>query len=184
MCSEACSLGDLHREVECAIFARVRVDIRSSGQEEGVEAEAHPFYQCITPLRCLWLRDTQPQKWRAMQVPAREVLAALLRGGGEPRGRPPGGERVRGQGQGGRARQGRLPAHGAHVARMRVKHEVRHAGRSRGRVSRQRRHRGGRGDHRLLRLPAPRDPKQEAVSEGRMVLRLSLQEMQRCADDE
>ena len=29
--------------------------------------QPHPFYQCIAPLRCLLLRDVEPQKWAAIQ---------------------------------------------------------------------------------------------------------------------
>ena len=29
--------------------------------------QPHPFYECIAPLRCLLLRDSEPQKWAAIQ---------------------------------------------------------------------------------------------------------------------
>ena len=29
--------------------------------------QPHPFYECIAPLRCLLLRDVEPQKWAAIQ---------------------------------------------------------------------------------------------------------------------
>ena len=29
--------------------------------------QPHPFYECITPLRCLLLKNTEPQKWAAIQ---------------------------------------------------------------------------------------------------------------------
>jgi hypothetical protein len=65
MCGQECCEGNLHLQAECALF----------GKMEGIKGpaidsfqEEHPFYQCITPLRCLKLKELHPQRWRLLQV--------------------------------------------------------------------------------------------------------------------
>jgi hypothetical protein len=54
-----------HAELECKVFSGSRVP---SPSIDLTKMDPHPFYQCITPLRCLLLKETHPNKWAALQV--------------------------------------------------------------------------------------------------------------------
>ena len=81
------------RDLECPLFASDNEDAESAKSDSNTEKEEtnsqnnstarrkrrrvptiqselgqpHPFYECIATLRCLLLRDTEPQKWAAIQ---------------------------------------------------------------------------------------------------------------------
>ena len=56
-----CSRLDLHHDLECQIFSQS--DTIPSPAIVVDSSQPHPFYQCVTPLRCLLLRDKSPDKW-------------------------------------------------------------------------------------------------------------------------
>lgn len=49
-----------HRECELLQKASPFIDL--------LMMDPHPFYQCIMPLRCLLLKETDPDKWAAVKV--------------------------------------------------------------------------------------------------------------------
>ncbi|XP_021915499.1 protein msta isoform X2 [Zootermopsis nevadensis] len=62
MCSEDCARTPAHR-AECDITKLKKgskVTVRNFLQP-------HPIYQCVTTLRCLYLRDSDPVKWERLQ---------------------------------------------------------------------------------------------------------------------
>ena len=66
MCDEKCATG-VHRQLECPVFARKRVKLQISNI--GIDGVTyHPFYQSITPLRCLMLKRDDPVKWNSLKV--------------------------------------------------------------------------------------------------------------------
>ena len=80
-------------DLECPLFASDNENVESAKNETNTEKEVtssqkdstarrkrrrvptiqsnvgqpHPFYECIVTLRCLLLRDAEPQKWAAIQ---------------------------------------------------------------------------------------------------------------------
>ncbi|XP_059093239.1 SET domain-containing protein SmydA-8-like isoform X3 [Tigriopus californicus] len=63
MCSLECAEAEIHVKNECQVFgSQHRPPIQISNFDQ-----FHPFYQCITPLRGLKLKERYPQKWRALK---------------------------------------------------------------------------------------------------------------------
>jgi len=58
MCSSDCEMMSLHKP-ECQLSQS-----RSSPVQVKKFLQMNEMYECITPLRCLWLRDNEPQKWK------------------------------------------------------------------------------------------------------------------------
>lgn len=64
MCSLECAEAEIHTLNECFVFgSQHRPPIQISAFDQ-----FHPFYQCITPLRSLKLKERHPEKWRALEV--------------------------------------------------------------------------------------------------------------------
>ncbi len=63
MCGARCAGDEAHAGAECAVLAGARVAVGDFDS-----GASHPVYQCVTPLRCLVLRERRPDGWRAMQV--------------------------------------------------------------------------------------------------------------------
>lgn len=63
MCSLECAEAEIHTLNECFVFgSQHRPPIQISAFDQ-----FHPFYQCITPLRSLKLKERHPEKWRALE---------------------------------------------------------------------------------------------------------------------
>ena len=64
MCGSQCSLDPQHADFECLTFSNEQ----KSPVIQSDKGQSHPFYECITPLRCLLLKQKSPQKWAAISV--------------------------------------------------------------------------------------------------------------------
>ena len=84
MCGERCAdAAEIHKSAECGAFARLpesqrrrRIAVADCSGNDDQQAD-HPLYQCITPLRCLALKRSQPQHWRAMAV-SKKIIALYM----------------------------------------------------------------------------------------------------------
>ena len=65
MCNLECSLNKMHTDFECGFFAS---KTKKTPTIQSLRGQPHPFYECITPLRCLLLKNKDPKKWAAIQV--------------------------------------------------------------------------------------------------------------------
>jgi len=65
MCDAKCSSDRNHRELECDFF-RGKSE-KKTPTIQSLKGQPHPFYECITPLRCLLLKNKDPKKWAAIQ---------------------------------------------------------------------------------------------------------------------
>ena len=92
MCSSDCAESAIHTELECPEFQRVASRLNFP-IKEGVP---HPFYQSVTPLRCLLLKEKFPNKWAALKVcrllslifgAFEEVIFVVVTANDGPRGR-------------------------------------------------------------------------------------------------
>ena len=63
LCDERCARGE-HVRWECRIFR----ERRNLVNIEDFSGSYHPFYQSITPLRCLMLKRDDPVKWNSLKV--------------------------------------------------------------------------------------------------------------------
>ncbi|KAK3856724.1 hypothetical protein Pcinc_036968 [Petrolisthes cinctipes] len=61
LCSSACHYSSFHKD-ECGVLAKASGKIKI----DKFDSTAHPAYECITPLRCLLLRHTDPRKWQML----------------------------------------------------------------------------------------------------------------------
>ena len=75
LCSDECSSDSSdHFRFECKIFSsEANKSLKSRRLEIKSYDFDHPLYQCITPLRCLMLKESMPQRWRAIQVGKRRI---------------------------------------------------------------------------------------------------------------
>ena len=64
MCGQICSENHIHKNYECKIFEREKLPKNLTANLD----DPHPFYQCITPLRCVLLKENVPSKWRAIEA--------------------------------------------------------------------------------------------------------------------
>ena len=61
MCDETCASGDVH-QLECEVFARV--DFEADVEDPKVPDD---HYAAILPLRCIRLKEKDPEKWKLFQ---------------------------------------------------------------------------------------------------------------------
>lgn len=57
VCDETCGASVWHRP-ECELLSRSKGKVTF-----GDRSSPNPFYQCVTPLRCLWLRERDETRW-------------------------------------------------------------------------------------------------------------------------
>ncbi|KAG7175063.1 SET domain-containing protein SmydA-8-like 4 [Homarus americanus] len=60
VCAPSCEISKYHKH-ECPILTGATAKIKIDNVES-----PHPAYECITPLRCLLTKETDPKKWEAI----------------------------------------------------------------------------------------------------------------------
>ncbi|XP_071538278.1 SET domain-containing protein SmydA-8-like isoform X2 [Panulirus ornatus] len=60
LCAPSCEISKYHK-VECRVLAGAAGKIKIDNFEA-----SHPAYECVTPLRCLLLKEEDPKKWEAI----------------------------------------------------------------------------------------------------------------------
>ncbi|XP_064097943.1 SET domain-containing protein SmydA-8-like [Macrobrachium nipponense] len=60
ICAPSCEISKYHK-AECKVLAGATAKIKIDNVES-----VHPAYECITPLRCLLTKETEPKKWEAL----------------------------------------------------------------------------------------------------------------------
>lgn len=64
MCSKECCFSFIHKATkECDILAKCRLKPKIN---EGLSAAANPIYECVTPMRCTFIKKHCPDNWEVM----------------------------------------------------------------------------------------------------------------------
>lgn len=61
VCAPSCEISKYHK-AECQVLARATGKIRIDNM-----SAAHPAYECILPLRCILLKESDPKKWEEIR---------------------------------------------------------------------------------------------------------------------